>query len=203
MSYRNPTACDHLLLWDEKVTELNKLVKSQEQDIINQKQDAMIILCGAGAVLIVLVVLFCIIYRRKAQPIAFPGMDGGSADHRAKTWKANEPQPVIPRVRANRLGVNEHPAVRDQFGMKEVFDVTPREGMNLVRIARPLETAGADRKLSEELLDIQPIFRAREGLQDAVPTDTMSRGTRNGNFEEIKAQKGNVRMKELLETLGI
>ena len=46
----------------------------------------------------------------------------------------HEPVPVIPSVHANRLGVHEHPAVRDVFGMKEPWNVTPGEGFHVARI---------------------------------------------------------------------
>ena len=69
--------------------------------------------------------------------------------------------------------------------MKEILDVTPGRGQDLVRIARPLETAGADRKLSEELMDIQPIIhgQGQEGDCDSITAqgshdtqDTTTRG---------------------------
>ena len=72
---------------------------------------------------------------------------------------------------------NNRPAILvdegDKFGLNEIDDVTAGEGADLVNIARPLETAGgqdsiisvmgAERKLSEELLDIQPICQDQEG----------------------------------------
>ena len=54
--------------------------------------------------------------------------------------------------------------------MNEIVPVTAAEGQDLVRIARPLVTNGADRKLSEELWGIQPIVQRKEGDPEAVTT---------------------------------
>ena len=48
--------------------------------------------------------------------------------------KYHEPLPVIPSAHANRLGVHEHPAVRDVFGMKEPWNVTPGNGVCVSRV---------------------------------------------------------------------
>ena len=54
-----------------------------------------------------------------------------------------------------------------KFGMNEIEKVTAKDGCDLVRIARPLETAGAERKLSEELFGFEPIISdAAEGRQE-------------------------------------
>ena len=46
----------------------------------------------------------------------------------------------LPSAHANRLGVHEHPAVRDVFRMKESWDVTPGEGFHVPRVTRGKET---------------------------------------------------------------
>ena len=51
-------------------------------------------------------------------------MDKARSDKRSMILNINQPLHVIPSVHANRLTVNEHPAVRDVFGMKKVFDGT-------------------------------------------------------------------------------
>ena len=92
-----------------------------------------------------------------------------------QTYLGNE---VIPA----KLRNNRPPILVDEcekFGLHEIYDVTAGEGGDLVRIARPLETAGAARKLSEELLNIQSIYQDQEGressgLQGTSPVDTKS-----------------------------
>ena len=145
----------------------------------NQKRIIWILLCSGCALLVVTVIL-CIVFHYNAQSVASQKMERALRDQRIRTLKANEPLPVIPRVHAKRLGVKEHPALRDQFGMMEVFDVTAGEGKDLVRIARPLETAGAERKLSEELMDIQPII---VGLEGSRSTQITSSGTGEGTLQ--------------------
>lgn len=51
----------------------------------------------------------------------------------------------------------------DHFEMNEISKITAKEGSDLVRIARPLETEGAERKVSEELLGIEPIISDGNG----------------------------------------
>ena len=70
--------------------------------------------------------------------------------------------------------------VHHKFGMNEVYKVTPKEGSDLVRIARPLETAGAERKLSEELLGIEPIIS--DGNEGTKQTNAI--GTKSGSDGE-------------------
>ena len=57
----------------------------------------------------------------------------------AQLKRVKEPHPLVPEypsAHANRLGVHEHPAVRDVFGMKEPWDVTPGEGFHVSRITK-------------------------------------------------------------------
>ena len=59
-----------------------------------------------------------------------------------------EPHPLVPgypSAHAHRLGVHEHPAVRDVFGMKEPWDVTPGEGFHVARITKRGRTPGTTR----------------------------------------------------------
>ncbi len=81
--------------------------------------------------------------------------------------------PVVPgpSPHAHRLGRNEHADVRDKFGMNEVFDVTAGAGKNLVRLARPLVTRGAEIKRNEERWGIQPIIRRKEGDPGTVTAE--------------------------------
>ena len=59
---------------------------------------------------------------------------------RKRILTPHELVPVVPSVHANRLGVHENPAVRDVFGMKEPWDVTPGEGFHVARITAGRET---------------------------------------------------------------
>ena len=147
-----------------ELTKVNEQNTQLREDSNAQKKYIIILLCTGGVLMAVIAILGAVLCY-KTGPVASRNIERALRDQREMILKANESLPVIPSVHANRLGVNEHPVVRDQFGMKEVFDVTAGEGKDLVRIARPLETAGAERKLSEELMDIQPIIVGREGAQ--------------------------------------
>ena len=61
------------------------------------------------------------------------------------------------------------------------YDVTAGEGDDLVRIARLLETAGASRKLSAELLDIQSIYQDQEGREFSELHGTSCGDTEGGD----------------------
>ena len=85
-----------------------------------------------------------------------------------------EPMPVIPSGHANRLGVHEHPAVRDVFGMKEPWDVTAGEGFHVSRITGGnVTTRGTTRESTDltrdEDLDVPqvsgPSEYGKEGVQ--------------------------------------
>ena len=66
-----------------------------------------------------------------------------------------------------------------KFGMNEIDKVTSKENADLVRIARPLETAGAERRLSEELFGIHPIISDGNGgtkQTNESPPETRTEG---------------------------
>ena len=66
-----------------------------------------------------------------------------------------------------------------QCGSNEIYKVTAKEDGNLVRFARPLETARAERKLSEELFGIEPIISDGNGKTtrtNSTPSKTGSVG---------------------------
>ena len=177
---------------DQLISELAKVREQMSQlteDSNNEKHNTVILLCSGGTVLVVVLIL-CAAFHYRTRSVASRKMEIALRNQGARMLKANEPLPEIPSVHANRLGVNEHPAVRDRFGMEEVFDVTAGEGQDLVRIARPLETAGAERKLSEELMDIQPIIAGREGAQ-SITAETVTGGysekeTNDGNNDDLQ-----------------
>ena len=164
-----------------ELSEVREQTSQLVEDSNNHRKNTVILLCGGGAVL-VLVVILCAVSHYRARSISSRKMEKVIRNQETTILKANEPLPVIPRVHAKRLRVNQHPAVRDQFGIKEIFDVTAGEGKDLVRIARPLETAGAERKLSEELMNIQPIIADREGAHSTT-TNYSRKQTHDGENE--------------------
>ena len=166
--------------WVEFQKEQVRIVNA-ENERLNEKLDEMnnisgILLC-TGGFLLANFGIFCLMYHYKIRSVMVDEMERGRRDERIMILKANEPLPVIPSVHPNRLGVNEHPVISDVFGMKEVFDVAAGEGKDLVRIALPLETAGAERELIEELMDIQPIIVGGDGSRGTQDT---SSGTGKG-----------------------
>ena len=73
--------------------------------------------------------------------------------------RVKQPHPLVPEypsAHANRLGVHEHPAVRDVFGMKEPWDVTPGEGFHVSRVTGGQETTrGTTRDFAELKIRIE------------------------------------------------
>ena len=75
-------------------------------------------------------------------------------------WQLNEQRkemkqphplvPVYPSAHANRLGVHEHPAVRDVFGMKEPWDVTAGEGLHVSRVTGGQKTTRGMTRWTED-----------------------------------------------------
>ena len=70
---------------------------------------------------------------------------------------------VAVEINASRPRSHTLEGLHHKFGMNAIDKVTPKEGADLVRIARPLETAGAERRLSEELFGIDPIISDGNG----------------------------------------
>ena len=136
----------------------NDLIVWLNQDLKVQRQ--LDIGCAIGVLLVVIVIVLAVLYCRLKRNQS-DNLEKVRRDQITRILPEDEKVSVVPSVHADRLGRNEHPEVRDQFGMKEVFDVTAGEGKDLVRIARPLVTDGEERRLSEELMDIQPIIRGQ------------------------------------------
>ena len=68
--------------------------------------------------------------------------------------------------------------------MNEIDKVTAKEGGDLVRIARLLETVGAERKLNAELFGIEPIISdGTEGRKETgdTPLETETEGEDEDN----------------------
>ena len=117
------------------------------------------------------------------------------------------PQPnEVSRMKSLRTE-NQRPAILvdecEKYGMSEIYDVTAGEGDDLVRIARPLETAGASRKLSEELLDIQPIYQDQEGRKPSELHRTSHGGTEGGITRDDDVQSEHQLAAELSRNLSV
>ena len=99
--------------------------------------------------------------------------------------RVKEPHPLVPEypsAHANRLGVHEHPAVRDVFGMKEPWDVTPGEGFHVSRITKGGRTPGTTRAGTDEgvvRIDIPDALMNEAGHVGVVEEDPESASLQN------------------------
>lgn len=129
----------------------------------------------SGGLAFVFFIIVLVLHRRwKRQDVALCEQDilGPGQKHVGDT--------VIP----GKLKNNRPPMLVDEcekFGMNEIYGVTAGEEGDLVRIARPLETAGASRKLSEALMNIHPIYQDREGMRRSQLRGASFRVTRTSN----------------------
>ena len=89
--------------------------------------------CSVGAVLLV-TGYFIVAMKWRAQKEYDEEMCGGLDAQSEKRKEPHVQVPVVPSVHAGRLGVHEHPEVRDVFGMKEHWDVTAGEGLHVARV---------------------------------------------------------------------
>ena len=138
---------DKLRLDTERVNESLRTEQEAHESLKENHQQMMMIGGAVGLglvfVIVVLVVVICCMRRRKK--------DCSIRDLEAvvpKVQQRNDRRTPILRSRSQTL----------QFGMNEIFKVTPRNEGDLVKIARPLETASGERRLSEELFGIKPII---------------------------------------------
>ena len=102
--------------------------EQQQQDAIDWKEKLqekeseidywiiMALLIGGGILAVVGLTIF-VLARRSYEQMSEDLMH--QLDRQSEIMRPYEPMPVIPSAHANRLGVHEHPAVRDVFGMKE------------------------------------------------------------------------------------
>ena len=89
--------------------------------------------CSVGAVL--LVIGYFMVAMEWMAKKELQGQMRGELDARMDIMNQPYPLvPVVPSAHANRLGVHEHPAVRDVFGMPKHWDVTAGEGFHVARI---------------------------------------------------------------------
>ena len=99
--------------------------------------------------------------------------------------RVKEPHPLVPAypsAHANRLGVHEHPAVRDVFGMKEPWDVTPGEGFHVSRITSGGDTPGTSRgEVDDETTGVPVMEGMSEG--DVMEHDKEQMAESAENFD--------------------
>lgn len=151
-------------LQDHHQQEIDRIAKDH-QHALNQ---IVIIACTATGGLGI--VLFCVILVFRCQWKAMLKKANDNHGNHDANPNAEVRVHVESAVVPGKLENHRPPILVDEcdkFGMNEICAVTAGEGRDLVRIARPLETAGASRKLSEELLNIQPIFQDQEGGESA------------------------------------
>ena len=162
--------------WFFVLQELREQIGRQSRGRDEVEPDQMILIGGIIGVILAVIVIILIAKNCRMKRKHSEDLEKVRRVHIKRMQIEHLKVPVLPSVHDRRLGRNEHPEVRDQFGMNEVFDVTAGEGKDLVRIARPLVTEGAERKLSEELWNIQPIIQRKEGGPGTV-TDDLTPGT--------------------------
>ena len=147
-----------------------------ESEILKLETSNQELVIGGAAtlgflVLIMIIGLFCWLKRRRSS--------GGSMNTTNTSLAPQQIQRIIRDYRPRSRTIEE---LHYKFGMNEIDKVTAKEGCDLVRIARPLETAGAGRKLSEELFGIEPIIsddsHCTEGRQQTrdIPLKTGTAG---------------------------
>ena len=174
-------------------TEIDQ-IRIEHQQALNQ---IIVIACTCtGGLGIILVIIVCLVLRCKAKKkrrnqnvhceTAVEGVEV-YVDHTVSRGKVQSRPPIL---------VDKC----NKYGMNEIDDVTAGEGADLVRIARPLETAGASRKLSEALLNIQPIYQDQEGQRSAELGGTANAASPEGDHER---ESDEMSITELCRTLGI
>ena len=116
----------------------------------------------------------------------------------AQLRRVKEPHPLVPEypsAHANRLGVHEHPAVRDVFGMKEPWDVTPGEGFHVSRITSGGGTPGTTRAGTGEGGDVI-IEIPDQSENDAASGDSVSEKDRVSVVVENEVENANEAVEE-------
>ena len=120
---------------DRHQSQVDELKNEFEQMIREQKDGDTkwgICSCIVGGVMLI-VGSTIIVLKWRAKKEIEEKMDGVLIAQRKRIMKDHEPMPKMPS-HAARLGVHEHPAVRDVFGIKEPYDVTAGEGFHVARI---------------------------------------------------------------------
>ena len=145
----NQATEDHQKQKEELEAELASLSERLETEKEKEKHDLMMMVMYIGGGSLVAFAISIAVWRWRANKSASELME---YELNAQLRRVKEPHPLVPLVpsaHANRLGVHEHPAVRDVFGIKEPWDVTPGEGFHVRRITKggrtPVRTrAGTD-----------------------------------------------------------
>ena len=158
----------------EEIEQLNLIIDQLKQEMIaaddefaeerNQNnREYGIASCTVGAFMLV-IGYFVVALKWKANKEMSEEMREELTAQRERILTPHELVPVVPSVHANRLGVHEHPAVRDVFGMKEPWDVTPGEGFHVAYITAGYETTrGMTAEGTDEGADPVPVVLDDEG----------------------------------------
>ena len=136
-------------------------VEQEAQQQLKESHDHILLIgCAVGLVLVVAVIVLLVLYCRSNKVVM---VEVDRKEGRERSLSANievEEGPDIPGQQGRM-----HDAVRDRYGMNEIYGVTAKEGADLVRIARPLATEGAARRLSEALMGIKPIIKGKRIME--------------------------------------
>ena len=131
----------------ELETRQNEIIEA-EQEILRRSEEkdhwTMIAAYIVGGVLVLIGFIIFVLSRGAYNKMA-EDMRWQLNEQRKEMKQPHPLVPVFPSAHANRLGVHEHPAVRDVFGMKEPWDVTPGEGFHVSRITSGGSTPGTTR----------------------------------------------------------
>ena len=169
MKDENTRFKDELEEYKQQNVEQKHELEAREKEIIEAEQDrdhwTMISAYIVGGVSVVIGFIIFQLARRTYKEMA-EDMEWQMNEQRKIMKEPHPLVPVFPSVHANRLGVHEHPAVRDVFGMKEHWDVTPGEGFHVSRVTCDGTTPGTrgTRKFSGVLDVKEGDMEGAEGL---------------------------------------
>ena len=124
---------------DNRATDLQCEIDERQQVVIHAEHWNLRMMYIGGGVLVVIGFIILVLSRRSWNKLS-DDMNCELNEQRKKIQRIPGPVPMIPRVRAGRWRANEHPAVRDVFGMKEPWDVTAGEGFQVSRITGTAQT---------------------------------------------------------------
>ena len=147
-----------------------ELQRIEEQKVLDTEQKLhrgqlmMTAYIGGGVSLMIIIVSMMLRWRGNKKNSE--EMTRALNAQRERILRIDPPVPVIPSAHAARLGVHEHPAVRDQFGMKKPYDVTAGEGFHVGRVT---STGGTTIPTPED---------TEGNVGEGNPTSTLSAETR-------------------------
>ena len=156
-----------------------------QREVEEKDQRFMMAMYIGGGILLVIGTLV-MIWRWSGNKRNYQEMERALYDQRERMKRPHEPVPVFPSVHANRLGIHEHPAVRDVFGMKEPWDVTPGEGLPAMNITT---TGGSG-------------WTGGEGRGEGVDEISTVSGTK-GEIADVAEEDLKAQIAELCENLNI